>query len=85
MKGEAEEQSNVTISQVLRAMVVYWVGARESCREETEKMQTSMINVTCLGGLTGYSTLGHFNAISKTEIDSPWVERGKGLSGRYTP
>lgn len=23
MKGEAEEQSNVTISQVLRAMVVY--------------------------------------------------------------
>lgn len=61
------------------------MGGKKGHREETETMQASMINVNCLGALAGYGALGHFNAINEMGIDSPGVERGKSMSGRYTP
>lgn len=48
-------------------------------------MQTSMINVYCPGALASYGALGHVNALNQMGTDSPGVERGKGMTGRYTP
>ena len=61
------------------------MGGREGRREETETIQTSVINMNCLGALGGYDALGHFNAMNEMRMDSPGVERGKGISGRYIP
>lgn len=47
-------------------------------------MQTSMMNETCPGGLTGYNTLGHFNAISKKKlIHHEWKEERGCLGGTH--
>lgn len=60
-------------------------GGREGRREGPETMQTGVINMNHLGALGAYDALRHFNALNEMGVNSPGVERGKGISGRYTP